>query len=89
MAVCNGDVCKSIMMMNDRESTRRIFAAVKIKNLKQPLQKTTINHLSGGQAPPNNLQMKRHTKTTVRSMTNSATKLLDLQYTWLLEQFNE
>jgi hypothetical protein len=27
------------MMMNDRESTRRTFAAVKIKNLKQPLQK--------------------------------------------------
>jgi len=37
MAVCNGDVCKSIshMMMNDRESTRLTFAAVKIKNLKQ------------------------------------------------------
>jgi hypothetical protein len=75
MAVCSGDVCKSIshMMMNDRESTRRTFAAVKIKNLKQPLQKTTIN-LSGGQATPNNLQMKQHTKTMVRSMTNSATK---------------
>jgi hypothetical protein len=41
MAVCNGDVCKSIshMMMNDIESTRHTFAAVKIKNLKQPLQK--------------------------------------------------
>jgi hypothetical protein len=53
------------MMMNDRVSTHRTFAAVKIKNLKQPLQKTTINHLSGGQARPDNLQMKRHTKTMV------------------------